>query len=159
VYWLWAFHGKNPNMTTQYGQNDTKPTELCFAKFGQPNVRGYSDKYTLRLMLSGEGGIQATGELKLLPAEKDSKVGKFTGVVSAVDKIAMARTASLWWDTLAEGMNTKEELKITFGEGTANIGFGEMVDRGDGVYVYKDATKLNYSLSLTDVACSDLTTN
>ena len=131
----------------------TKPIELCFAKTGQPNERGYYDKDTLRLMLDGEN---ATGELNLLPAEKDSLVGKFEGTVGAVDKVAMARTANLLWDTQGEGMNTKQELRIVFGEGTAYIGFGEMTDRGDGVYVYKDPAKIDFSLSLTDVSCSDL---
>lgn len=85
---------------------------------------------------------KVSGELKFLPAEKDSKVGKFEGTVSAVDKVMMARKVNAIWDTFAEGMNAKEQLKFIFGEGTASIGFGEMVDRGDGVYVYKDPTKI-----------------
>lgn len=129
--------------------------ELCFAKYGKANTRGYADAYTLRMLLDNENG-KATGELKLLPAEKDSKVGKFEGTVSAVDRTMMARTMDLWWDTSAEGVNTKEELKIIFGEGVASVGFGEMVDRGDGVYVYKNTKDIKYSLELNDVACSDL---
>ncbi len=130
-----------------------KPIELCFGKFGKPNERGFYDVDTLRMTLDGE---KATGELKLLPAEKDSKVGKFKGTVSAVDKIMMGRRMELWWDTLAEGMNTTEELKINFGEGTASIGFGEMINRGDGVYVYKDPANIHYTLDLTDISCTDL---
>jgi hypothetical protein len=68
----------------------------------------------------------------------------------------MTRTADLWWYASAEGMNVKEQLKIIFGEGTAGVGMGEMVDRGDGVYVYKDLKNISYTLSLTDVACADL---
>ena|SRR3989344_1653340 len=128
--------------------------ELCFAKFTPPNSNSLYDKYTLRLKMTGE---EAVGELRLVPGEKDSKVGLFEGTVSAVDKQMMARTASLWWDTFAEGMNVKEELKIVFGEGIANIGFGEMVDRGDGVYIYKDPTSIAYNLELTDMSCEDLT--
>ena len=128
-------------------------TELCFAKFSAPDKNGFFDKYTLRLILKDE---KVTGELNLLPAEKDSKTGEIEGTVGAVDKITMARTADLWWFASAEGMNVKEQLKIIFGEGTATIGFGEMVDRGDGVYIYKDSKNISYSLSLTDVSCSDL---
>jgi hypothetical protein len=127
--------------------------ELCFAKNGVPNERGYADKYTLSMSLDGG---QVMGELKLLPAEKDSKVGKFSGTVSAVDRVMMARTVDAVWDTLAEGMNTQEQLRIIFGEGTASIGFGEMVDRGDGVYVYKDLKSISYNLDLTDVACDQV---
>ncbi len=132
----------------------TKPIELCFAKFGTPNETGFYDRYTLRMLLDGE---KVTGELNFLPAEKDSKVGEIKGTVGAVDKMMMARTANLWWYSQGEGMSVQEELKIIFGEGTASIGFAEMVDRGDGVYVYKKGAKINYTLDLTDVACSDFT--
>lgn len=140
-----------PLVTTD---EDTKgPRELCFAKFSTPDKNGNYDKYTLRLILDGE---KATGELNFLPAEKDSKTGEIQGTVSAVDKTMMARTASLWWYTFAEGMSAKEELKIIFGEGTASVGLGEMKDRGDGVYVYKDPKNISYKLELKDVACGDL---
>src|SRR3989344_5072627 len=107
---------------------DIKPIELCFAQISQPNERGFHDEYTLRLLLNGE---KVTGELNFLPGEKDSKVGKLEGTIGPVDRIMMARTASL--------------------------GAGELVDRGDGVYIYKDSANLQYSFSLTDVSCLDLT--
>ena len=130
-----------------------KSTELCFAKFGTPNSYGDYDIYTLRMNMTG---ANVKGELNLLPAEKDTKTGEIEGTVGAVDKVMMARTADLWWFTSGEGMQVKEQLRIIFGEGTASIGMGEMVDRGDGVYVYKDVKKIDYSLQLTDVACLDL---
>lgn len=133
--------------------NEKEQTEFCFAKFGTPDSDGNYDKYTLRLMLDGD---KARGELNFLPKEKDTKTGEFEGIVSAVDKTMMGRTADLFWFTSAEGMNVKEQLKIIFGEGNASIGFGEMVDRGDGVYVYKDVKNISYNLNLTDVACTDL---
>lgn len=155
-YFLTGREAVAPVTDTDVANTDTKPTEpreLCFAKFGTPDSNGYYDKYTLRLILDGE---KATGELNFLPAEKDSKTGEIQGTVSAVDKTMMARTASLWWFTFAEGMSAKEELKIIFGEGTASVGLGEMRDRGDGVYVYKDSKNISYKLELGDVACGDL---
>ena len=136
---------------------DAKTTELCFALITKPNERGFHDEYTLRMLLSGEGGTNVTGQLNYLPGEKDTKVGKIEGTAGPVDKIAMARTADLWWDTFGEGITATEQLRIVFGEGTASIGAGELVDRGDGVYVYKDPANLQYSFSLTDISCSDLT--
>lgn len=129
--------------------------DLCFANFGTPNEIGFYDKYTLRMSLNNTEKT-VSGELKFLPAEKDSKVGKFEGSVSDVDDILMARKINAIWDTMAEGMNTKEELKIVFGEGVASIGFGEMEDRGDGVYVYKDPESIQYNLDLSDVACEEI---
>jgi len=115
---------------------DTKPVELCFGLFTPANERGFSDKYTLRMSLDNAKG-KVTGELDFLPGEKDSKTGKFEGTVTPVDKVMMARTIEAWWDTLGEGISAKEKIKIIFGEGTATIGA--------------------FGLSLTDVACSDLT--
>jgi hypothetical protein len=129
---------------------EVQSTELCFAKFGIPDKNGFYDKHTLRLTMTGE---KATGELKFLPAEKDALVGKFAGTVGAVDKATMTRTANLMWDTQGEGMNATQELKIIFGEGIASIGFGEMKDRGDGIYMYKDPAKVDYSFSLTNISC------
>jgi hypothetical protein len=130
----------------------SKPIQLCFYNETKTS-RGLYDVNLLKMNLDGS---KVTGEFRYVPAEKDSKTGTFEGTVGPVDKIAMARTADLWWDSMAEGMQVKEQLKITFGEGTAQAGFGEMVDRGDGVYVYKDASKLTYGVAMSDVSCSDV---
>ncbi|MDQ3076216.1 MAG: hypothetical protein M3Q34_03755 [bacterium] len=144
----------NPEEVVINTETDTNPgIQLCFAKFGKVNERGFYDKHTLKMLLKGEN---VTGELKFLPAEKDSKLGKFEGTVSAVDKIAMARTVNAIWPTFSEGVFNKEELSIMFGEGTARVGFGEMVARADGVYGYKDPANIAYSLELNDVACGDI---
>ncbi len=145
----------SPVVVTPPVVEEVKPVELCFMQKGKTNEQGFFDKFTLKMLIDNKEG-KVLGELNLLPAEKDKKIGKFEGTVSAVDKVMMARTVDATWDTLAEGMNTKEQLKFIFGEGTASIGFGEMVDRGDGVYVYKDQSKILYNLQLTDVACAEI---
>lgn len=134
-----------------------EPFELCFGLFTPPNEQGFSDKYTLRMLLDNENG-KVSGDLKFLPGEKDSKVGKYEGTVTAVDRASMSRTIDAFWDTFGEGISAKEQIKIIFGEGTASIGAGELVDRGDGVYVYKNPNNLQYGLQLSDIACKDLIT-
>lgn len=131
-----------------------KSIKLCFYKEAKTN-RGLYDVSWLSMNLTGD---KVTGEFQTLPAEKDKKVGTFEGDVGPVDKVAMARTADVWWNSMAEGMQTKEQLKIVFGEGNAQAAFGEMVDRGDGVYIYKDESKLTYGESMTDVDCNDIPT-
>jgi len=143
---------KEVNDDVVLDDNQNTPISLCFFKKEIPTDPS-SGKYTLRLNLNGD---KVDGELKFLPKEKDSKVGKFEGLVSPVDKTMMARAVSATWDTFAEGMNTKEELNIIFGEGNASIGMGEMKDRGDGVYVYANPEKILYNLDLTDVDCAIL---
>ncbi len=131
---------------------ETTSIDLCFYK-EVPTESGLSDKAWLWMNLDGE---QVLGEFRNLPAEKDSKVGIFQGTVGAVDPYAMARTADVWWEAKAEGTTVLEQLRIVFGEGTASVGFAEMVDRGDGVYVYKDENNITYWQDLYDVSCDDL---
>lgn len=107
----------------------------------------------LKLNIQGD---KINGEFQNVPAEKDSKIGAFEGIVGLVDQKSMARTANVWWNSKAEGMEVKEELEIQFGEGSATVGFGEMVDRGDGVYVYKDKKNLNYIEQMNQYDCEYL---
>lgn len=128
-----------------------EPIQLCFYQ-KTLGANGLSDVAWLKMNLLGD---KVTGEFRNLPAEKDKKVGTFEGTVGKVDPYMMGRVADVWWNSMAEGMQVKEQLKITFGEGSAQVGFGEMVDRGDGVYVYKTPDKLFYGLSMIDVVCDD----
>ncbi len=131
---------------------DINRAQLCFYRESKTD-RGLYDRAILKLNIVGD---KVTGEFKNIPAEKDKKVGTFEGTVSAVDPMLMARTADVWWDSMAEGMKVKEQLIFIFGEGNAFPAFGEMTDRGDGVYVYKNIDDLSYADSLTDVACDDI---
>lgn len=155
IFYLFSKKEEISNITTSLSMMVSKKTQFCFAHFSTPDKDGYSDKYTLRLNLAGG---KATGELKLLPAEKDSMVGTLDGTVSPIDIMTTGRTADLWWDAAAEGTTVKNQLKIMFNNNDALIGLGEMVDRGDGVYVYKDPKKVYYALNLENISCDELTT-
>ena len=149
--------GKNKPISTEVITQPTdvaieKTIPLCFY-YEKQTARGFYDIAWLKLNITGDTVI---GEFRNLPAEKDSKRGTFSGKVGSVDKMAMARTADVWWDSMAEGMQVREQLKIIFGEGTAQAAFGEMIDRGDGVFVYKDSNKFTLGYPMTDVACDDL---
>lgn len=125
---------------------------LCFSYKILNKNTNLMDEYNLKMNLTGD---KVTGELNFLPTEKDTKTGKFKGTVTPVNKKSMSRTIDAFWDTKAEGMEVTEELMIIFGEGTANIGSGEMKDRGDGVYIYENKNNIDYTkgLTLTDVTC------
>lgn len=113
------------------------------------------DKATLKMVFTGEGGSQVSGYFNYLPAEKDRKVGEFSGTAGVLDQSSMSRTADLIWNSQAEGMTVQEELKVIFGDGIATVGFGEMKDRGDGVYIYANPDAISYSLNLQQTDCSD----
>lgn len=139
---------ENPNTTVEQPQT----YNLCYYR-GDKTTSGFYDVAWLKLNLTGD---KVTGEFDNLPAEKDSKIGTFEGTVGSLDQVAMARHANVWWNSLAEGMSVKEELAITFGDGSATVGFGEMVNRGDGVYVYKDKNNLTYIKQMGQIDCEFL---
>lgn len=129
-----------------------KTFNLCYYR-STKNDNDFYDIAWLKLNIQGE---KINGEFHNVPAEKDSKIGSFEGTVGPVDQKSMARTANVWWNSKAEGIEVKEELEIKFGEGSATAGFGEMIDRGDGVYAYKDKSKLYYIEQMNQYDCDYL---
>lgn len=126
--------------------------DMCY-QYSKDTSSGLSDRAWLKMSILGD---QVTGEYQNLPAEKDSKVGKFSGTVGKMDPQIGGRIADVWWNSFAEGMNVTEQLKIEFGEGSAVALFGEMADRGDGVYVYKNITKLTPGFPMSQTDCEKL---
>jgi len=129
-----------------------EPVAMCY-QYSKQTPFGYFDRAWLKMSILGD---KVTGEYQNLPAEKDSKVGTFAGNVGPMDPEISGRIADVWWDSFAEGMRVTEQLNIEFGEGSAIALFGEMIDRGDGVYVYKDATNLTPGFQMSQIDCETL---
>lgn len=130
----------------------SEATHMCY-QYSKDTQNGLADRAWLTMSITGD---KVTGEYQNLPAEKDSKVGTFTGNVGPMDPKISGRIADVWWESMAEGMSVTEQLKIEFGEGSAVALFGEMVDRGDGVYVYKDTDKLSAGFQMSQTDCEAL---
>ncbi|MFA6257732.1 MAG: hypothetical protein WC671_01825 [Candidatus Paceibacterota bacterium] len=142
------------NKKSEIIQNDLtpEPIAMCY-QYSKDTASGLIDRAWLKMSILSD---KVTGEYQNLPAEKDSKIGKFNGMVGKMDPKISGRIADVWWDSFAEGMNVTEQLKIEFGEGSAVAFFGEMVDRGDGVYLYKDETKLTTGFQMSQIDCEVL---
>jgi hypothetical protein len=150
---------KKPVAVTPEPQSE-QSVEMCYL-YDKKMPSGFSDRALLKMSLSGKGGAQVTGEYKNLPAESDSKVGTFNGTAEPMDPTISARTADVWWNSMAEGMTVTEQLKIVFGEGSAVAQFGEMVEQSDGTYIYKDPAHLTNGFQMSQVDCeylNDMTT-
>lgn len=132
-------------------QDGNNGVALCFLKSTTDPTTRMPSIHSLKMNLSGN---KVKGTLDFWPSNKDKKTGKIEGYVGAVDKMSMTRTANLVWDYSAEGKEAKEEVIVVFGEGIANIGTGEMIDNGKGLYVYKDKAHIAYKLELKDVGCN-----
>lgn len=137
---------------TQTEVENPQTVSLCYYASSKTKNNLY-DVSWIRLNILGD---KITGEFRNLPAETDSKIGSFEGTVGPLDQKIMGRRANVWWNSEAEGMKVKEELAIEFGDGSATVGFGEMIDRGDGVYIYKDKTNLFYPKQMSQIDCESL---
>jgi hypothetical protein len=149
---IFVFLSRNKKIEIAQNPPTPEPIAMCY-QYSKETVRGFSDQAWLKMNILGN---KVTGEYRNLPAETDSKVGKFDGTVGKMDPKISGRIADVWWDSFAEGMSVKEQLNIEFGEGSAVALFGEMMDRGDGVYVYKDVAKLTPGFQMSQTDCESL---
>jgi len=119
---------------------------------------GLKDKAWLRLENSfQETGINTLrGEYQNLPAEKDKKIGNFAGEYILDETDPTFLKAMMLWQSQAEGMSVLEELAIVFNPEEVKIGFGEMKDRGDGIYIYGDKNAITYPQTLPAISCEEL---
>lgn len=142
------------NKNSEVVQNDpeTKSIDMCY-QYSKETSSGFSDRAWLKMNILGD---KVSGEYQNLPAEKDSKIGKFSGTVGKMDPNIGGRIANVWWDSFAEGMTVKEQLNIEFGEGSAVALFGEMIENEDGSYIYKDSTKLTSGFQMSQTSCEAL---
>lgn len=128
------------------------PIDMCYF-YEKETSTGLFDRSWVILSIVGS---DVTGEFYSIPAEKDAKTGSFVGNVGPVKQQSMSRTASLLWNSSAEGMNVQEQLAIEFGDGSAVALYGEMVDRGDGIYMYKDTNALTPGFNMWQIDCMQL---
>lgn len=127
-------------------------TKYCYYR-NIINAKGPSDVAWLRIE---ENGMNVKGELRNLPAETDSKVGLFEGQIIELNSSNNTKKASVIWDTFAEGMRNKEELIFDYGEQYSIAYFGEVFDRGDGVYMFKDKNNLSPQNKMDKIECLEL---
>ncbi len=135
--------------------SNKEPINYCYFRENKVASTGYYDKVWLKIQ---QNGVNLTGEFHDLPAESDSKVGDFSAKITPIanEKEDATKTNFVWWNSRAEGMETKEELIIKWQANDATVGYGEMVDRGDSVYVYKDKNNLTFIKAIPQIDCTKL---
>lgn len=152
VVGIFIFLSKNKKLEIVQTPSTVETIGMCYQYYKEtPN--GLADRAWLKMNILGD---KVTGEYQNIPAEKDSKIGKFNGTVGKMNPRISGRIADVLWDSYGEGMRATEQLKIEFGEGSAVALFGEMIDGGDGVYVYKDTTKLTPGFQMSQTDCEAL---
>ncbi len=138
----------NDKIITENNDND-EPIAYCYYQ-GKKTDRNFYDNFWMKIYIRDNN---ITGEYQSRPAEKDSKIGEFSGIILDQQDNPNSKTANVWWDSFAEGMNVTEELLISFDDKQSKILMGDMEDRGDGVYVYVDKSIIRYQLEMDNVPC------
>ncbi len=127
--------------------------EYCYYK-EDFKTSGYSDVAWMKI---SENGNTVKGEFRNLPAETDSKVGLFTGLIMKSDLQNNIKTADVIWNTFAEGMNNKEQLIFDYGKDSAIVYFGEMQEEGEGgFFVFKNKNNLFPQNKMNSMDCLEL---
>ena len=110
------------------------------------------DIYALKMdVVRGE---TVSGEIALIPFERDIKAGEFRGEVTELNEANGLWKADLIWTALAEGMVEQEQLFIQFNRDAALIGFGVKEQDETGRYVYTNPDEVTYSVAVPASPCS-----
>lgn len=111
------------------------------------------DKAMISMDIREENTI---GEFYLSLTDEQPISGIFRGVVSPVDEATNKRSVNALWEVTSGESQLTSELVIIFEEGgVAAPGFGEMADRGDGVFAYTDPANIYFPISLQQTDCGD----
>ncbi|KOS05067.1 hypothetical protein AM493_02720 [Flavobacterium akiainvivens] len=109
----------------------------------------YGDRKTLSdsiiFNIEKRDGDSIWGIYHWKPAEKDKKIATFKGEIKGGEGRAIANSQ-------AEGMNYKEEVLFTLKDNTLSVKSGEMAEGKDGIWYYKDKSKLSEQV-LSKVDC------
>lgn len=126
--------------------------EYCYYQ-STKSGNGFYDVSWLKVKEKGE---YISGEFRNLPAEKDSKVGTFEGLKPVFISDTGVKQADVIWDTLAEGMQNREELMFDYSDLSATAYFGESKDSGDGVYMFTNKSNLFPQSKMDIIDCDEL---
>ncbi len=109
----------------------------------------YGDRKTLSdsilFNIERHEGDSIWGIFHWKPAEKDKKISTYKGILKG-------DTGTVVANSNAEGMNYNEEVIFTLKDNTLAVKFGEMAEGKDGIWRYKDQSKLSEQL-LNKVDC------
>lgn len=125
---------------------------FCYYR-SEKTEKGIYDKTWIKLNIIGD---KVTGEYQNIPADSDSKTGTFEGTIYQPNEKIIKKHADVWWNSRTKGIEIKEELAVEWNDESATVGLGEMIQRQDGIFVYRDKTKLIYTKPINQVDCDSL---
>jgi hypothetical protein len=126
--------------------------KVCYYRSTKTNKGNYDKAYLIMTI----NGSTVTGEFHNLPAEKVQAIGTFTGSIDQKNKSALSKIATVWWNQLAGGSQSVNELLIVYNDSQASVGFGEMTKQDETTYVYKDKANLTYTSPMPMYNCDTL---
>ena len=171
IFWL-ATKTTAPAAIWPISQSDTGAVGAALAPVAPPTIQ-MCYRYAAKSPLAGTGQnspeltdrawlimnidpsdhSSVIGEYHNLPGGTDANTGPFTGTIGTMDPKTSSRLADVVWTSTSEGETKKRQLKIQFGEGSANALFGALEKKDDGTYAYKQGAKLTSGFQMSQVDC------
>jgi hypothetical protein len=145
---------KEQNETVNENNDNAAVAENVTEKYCFLKVSPYSPEYNKDRVVADsivfefeKKGDSVYGVLNWLPYEKDTKRSTFKGTLIDGKGRAIA-------ETMAEGMEYKEELHFSVNNNTANITYGAMQQDSTGIWRYETGTEKSDQV-LEKIACKE----
>ena len=104
-----------------------------------------------------DSGDEVHGIINLIPAEKDSMVGTYTGIVENNEGMkGYPFRLNAIYAGLGEGVVSYQQEVIIVSENDIKMGSGERYLDTDGVYRFKDISTLVYNNTLPKIDCASV---
>lgn len=144
---------QNPNQEDITQTNDEEALiERCYAQKESQEIDEDTTLYGFSFLRATINGTDVEGDYENYPAEKDAMYGDFTGNVN-IDPNSGAYLLTTMYSYSAEGMENTEEKYFILNTDQAYVGYGEMLEQTDGVYMYNDPTMVDFSFTIPMVSC------
>ena len=126
--------------------------ERCYAHKDLQEIDEETTLYGFSFLRATINGMQVEGSYENYPAEKDAMYGSFMGEVN-VDANSGAYLLTTLYAYSAEGMENTEEKYFILNTDQAYVGYGQMSQNDNGLYMYEDPTMVDFTYTIPMVSC------
>src|SRR5690606_23769906 len=126
--------------------------ERCYAQKDLQEIDAETTLYGFSFLRANINGMEVEGTYENYPAEKDAMYGSFMGEVN-VDTNSGAYLLTTLYSYSAEGMENTEEKYFILNTDQAYVGYGEMSEQDNGLYMYSDPTMVDFTYTIPMVSC------
>lgn len=145
----------NVSDTTVVVDNQAMNKEICFLQ----ETKGELGSDFQFISVNYDKDNKVYGVMNWMPYEKDSLVGNYKGTVEVSNDTLYPKRLNIIYSGEGEGILSLQQEILLLGSNDVVQMSGEKYADKDGVYKYKDITKLEKSYSIPMVDCATVAKN